>query len=223
MASTRVTDLVRGVLLRLGRSSGVFVLENDKFNVRATDVLTGHRALEEHGVPALIERIGHGRARHASEGLGRHVVVGRGMNLDSLLPVRKRIERDRVARKVVHGLLFPRDAVVRRFVLGLVRVHARLVSRVLGGRIAVVVVAAAVDVAVPCIPPQPVVAVAVQIAHITVAAVPVVVVTIPTISSDSNDSTLVSSSHRVRGIPVIGVNRAPPMPSVLIVITILKT
>ena len=137
LATTRVADLVRGVLLRLGRSSGVFVLENDKLNVRATHVLARHRVLEEHGVPVLIKRNSHGRARHASEGLGRHVVVGRGMNLDSLLPVRKRIERDRVARKVVHGLLFPLDRIFI-FVLGLVLLHARLVLHVLGGRGAVV-------------------------------------------------------------------------------------
>ena len=144
LATTRVTDLVRGVLLRLGRSSGVLVFENDKLNVRATHVLARHRALEEHGVPVLIKRISHGRARHASEGLGRHVVVGRGMNLDSLLPVRKRIERDRVARKVVHGLLFPLDPIFVRFVLDFVHLYARIVSRVLGGRGAVVAVAVAV-------------------------------------------------------------------------------
>ena len=147
LASTRVADLVRGVLLRLGRSPGVFVFENDEFNVRATHVLARHRALEEHGVPVLIERVGHGRARHASEGLGRHVVVGRGMNLDSLLPVRKRIERDRVARKVVHGLLFPLDRIFI-FVLGLVLLHARIVLHVLGGRGAVVFTVNPVVVAV---------------------------------------------------------------------------
>ena len=122
LASTRVTDLVRGVLLHLGRSSGVLVLENDKFNVRATHVLARQWVLEKYGVSMCIECIGHGRERHASKRLGRHVVAGRGMNLDSLLPVRKRVERDRVGRKVVHGLLFPRDGIFVRFVLGVVAI-----------------------------------------------------------------------------------------------------
>ncbi|MAE55747.1 MAG: hypothetical protein CMK23_07100, partial [Porticoccaceae bacterium] len=95
------------------------------------------------------------------------------------------LERNEVLGHVVHGVLFPLDRIFVRFVLGLVRVHARLVSRVLGGRVAIVAVTVGVVAGT-------VVAVgAVTVAGVAAATVPMSVT--PTISSPSHDSTLVSS------------------------------